>query len=87
LPAKVIDYSSCAGFFPWQYHGIHFFLALNKGQQVEKDNKLHKLDMFFFLYGINLAQIPQFHELPCEFIFCTGWDMRMSPEGCEEVIG
>lgn len=43
------------------------FLANN----MEEDDQLAKLDMFF-IYGRNMAQIPKFHKLHYDFICCTG---------------
>ncbi|XP_005397765.1 PREDICTED: putative WBSCR19-like protein 6 isoform X2 [Chinchilla lanigera] len=86
LLAMVIAYFSRAGLFPWQYQRIHFFLALHLANDMEEeDNELAKLDMFFFMYGWNLAQIPKFHKLRYEFICCMGWDLRVTREECEEI--
>lgn len=85
LLAMVITYFSRAGLFPWQYQRIHFFLALYLANDMEEDSQLQKLDMFFFLYGRNLAQIPKFQKLRYEFICCMGWNLRVTQEECEEI--
>ncbi|XP_063089689.1 putative speedy protein-like protein 3 [Cavia porcellus] len=85
LLAMVIAYFSCAGLFPWQYQRIHFFLALYLANDMEEDNMVAKLDMFFFLYGRNLGQIPKFHKMRSSFICCMGWDLRVTREECEEI--
>ncbi|KAM6151962.1 putative speedy protein E7 [Erethizon dorsatum] len=87
LLAMVIAYFSHAGLFSWQYQRIHFFLALHLTNDMEEDDELAKLDMFFFIYGRNLAQIPKFHKLRYDFICCMGWDLRVTREECEEVGG
>ncbi|KFO27472.1 Speedy protein E4 [Fukomys damarensis] len=83
----VITYFSRAGLFPWQYQRVHFFLSLYLANDMEEDSKLQKLDMLFFLYGRNLAQIPKFQKLHYEFICCMGWNLRVTQEECEEVGG
>ncbi|KAM6156466.1 putative speedy protein-like protein 3 [Erethizon dorsatum] len=85
LLAMVIAYFSRAGLFSWQYQRIHFFLALHLANDMEEDDELAKLDMFFFIYGRNLAQIPKFHKLRYDFICCMGWDLRVTREECEEI--
>ncbi|KAM6156442.1 cyclin-Y-like protein 1 [Erethizon dorsatum] len=85
LLAMVIAYFSRARLFPWQYQRIHFFLALHLANDMEEDDELAKLDMFFFIYGRNLAQIPKFHKLHYDFICCVGWDLRVTREECGEV--
>ncbi|EHB03901.1 Mortality factor 4-like protein 1 [Heterocephalus glaber] len=62
LLAMVISYFSHAGLFPWQYQRIHFFLALYLANDIEENDELQKLHMFFFLYGRNMAQIPNHHN-------------------------
>ncbi|XP_012928991.1 speedy protein E4-like [Heterocephalus glaber] len=85
LLAMVITYFSRAGLFPWEYKRIHFFLALFLANEMEEDSQLQKYDMFFFLYGRNLAQIPKFQKLRYEFICCMGWNLRVTREECEEI--
>ncbi|KFO30079.1 Speedy protein B [Fukomys damarensis] len=81
----VIVYFSRAGLFPWQYQRIHFFLALYLANDIEEDDELQKLHMFFFLYGRNMARIPKFYKLRQEFICCMDWDLRVTREECEEI--
>nr|XP_023419118.1 speedy protein E4 [Cavia porcellus] len=85
LLAMVITYFSSAGLFPWQYQRIHFFLALYLANDMEEDNMLAKLDMFLFLYGRNLGQIPKFHKMRSSFTCCMVWDLRVTREDCEEI--
>ncbi|KAM6156435.1 speedy protein E4-like [Erethizon dorsatum] len=85
LLAMVIAYFSRAGLFPWQYQRIHFFLALYLANDMEEDDQAPKLNIFLFLYNWNFKMIPQFQKLCYQFICCMGWDLRVTPEECEEI--
>ncbi|XP_033614843.1 speedy protein E4-like [Fukomys damarensis] len=85
LLAMVVAYFSRAGLFPWQYQRIHFFLALYLANDMEEDNQEPKLHMFFFVCGMNFDKIPQFHKLRYQFIRCMDWNLRVTPEECEEI--
>ncbi|XP_024601032.1 speedy protein E4-like [Neophocaena asiaeorientalis asiaeorientalis] len=87
LLSMVIAYFSRAGFFPWQFQRIHFFIALYVASDMEEDNQAPKQAIFSFLYGKNRSQRPLFHKLRSQFTRSMGWKTRVTREECEQVGG
>ncbi|XP_007120098.2 speedy protein E4-like [Physeter macrocephalus] len=85
LLSMVIAYFSRAGFFSWQYHIIHFFIALYVASDMEEDNQAPKQAIFSFLYGKKHSQRPLFHKLCFQFIRSMGWKTRVTREECEQI--
>lgn len=52
---------------------------------MEEDDLAPKLDMILFLYDWNWKKIPQFQKLRYQFICYMDWNLRVTPEECEEV--